>query len=123
MLGRRLGAAVHNHATTDDSEVILAFIPAVDNYLFATILLIISMNLYELFVSQIDPEWRGHLKRPSWLAAGDLGHVTSRIGEVIIMMLIVKFFEKSFTMSYVHAIDALVLGGAVLLIAGALGVA
>ncbi len=39
----------------DDKTVILSFIPAVDNYLFATILLIISMGLYELFISEIDP--------------------------------------------------------------------
>src|SRR5437867_12100254 len=43
---------------TDDNSVILSFIPAIDNYLFATILLIISMGLYELFISKIDPTSR-----------------------------------------------------------------
>jgi len=40
----------------DDKKVILAFIPAIDNYLFATVLLIFSMGIYELFISKIDPD-------------------------------------------------------------------
>jgi|GEM_PF-4790628 len=34
----------------DDKELILSFVPALDNYLFAIVLLIISMGLYELFI-------------------------------------------------------------------------
>jgi uncharacterized membrane protein YqhA len=48
---RAFQAAVSFQPTQlDDKNVILSFIPAVDNYLFATILLIISMGLYELFI-------------------------------------------------------------------------
>src|SRR5258708_5218556 len=41
--------------SADDKAVILSFIPAIDNYLFATVLLIFSMGIYELFISEIDP--------------------------------------------------------------------
>ncbi len=107
----------------DDKNIILAFIPAVDNYLFATILLIISMGLYELFISEIDPKSRKEKTRPTWLRVYDLDDLTSRIGEVVIMILIVNFFKQSFSMNYEHPFDLLALGGGVLLISGSLVVA
>jgi uncharacterized protein (TIGR00645 family) len=107
----------------DDKNVILSFIPAVDNYLFATILLIISMGLYELFISEIDPKSRKDKTRPNWLRVHDLDDLTSRIGEVVIMILIVNFFKQSFSMNYERPMDLLALGGGVLLISGSLVVA
>ncbi len=107
----------------DDKNVILSFIPAVDNYLFATILLIISMGLYELFISEIDPKSRRDKTRPNWLQVNDLDDLTSRIGEVVIMILIVNFFKLSFSMNYTNTLDLLTLGGGVLLISGSLVVA
>lgn len=107
----------------DDKNVILSFIPAVDNYLFATILLIISMGLYELFISEIDPKSRKNKTRPNWLKVHDLDDLTSRIGEVVIMILIVNFFKQSFSLNYDRPLDLLALGGVVLLISGSLVVA
>ena len=107
----------------DDANVLLAFIPAVDNYLFATILLIISMGLYELFISEIDPASRNEKTRPNWLRVQDLDDLTSRIGEVVIMILIVTFFKQSFSMKYDRPLDLLILGSGVLLISGSLVVA
>jgi uncharacterized membrane protein YqhA len=107
----------------DDKNVILSFVPAVDNYLFATILLIISMGLYELFISEIDPKSRKEKTRPVWLCIRDLDDLTSRIGEVVIMILIVNFFKLSFGVNYEHSTDLLALGGGVLLISGSLVVA
>ena len=107
----------------DDKNVMLSFVPAVDNYLFATILLIISMGLYELFISEIDPKSRKDKTRPTWLVIHDLDDLTSRIGQVVIMILVVSFFRLSFTISYDHPIDLLILGAGVLLISGSLVVA
>ena len=104
----------------DDSSVILSFIPAIDNYLFATILLIISMGLYELFISKIDPKCRKERTRPDWLVIKDLDDLKSKIGEVVIMILIVNFFKLSFSITYQRSLDLLVLGGGILLIALAL---
>ena len=116
-------AASFQPTQLDDKNVILSFIPAVDNYLFATILLIISMGLYELFISEIDPKSRKEKSRPNWLCVRDLDDLTSRIGEVVIMILIVNFFKLSFSVNYEHPIDLLALGGGVLLISGSLVVA
>lgn len=119
----QVGLASFRPNSADDKNVILSFVPAVDNYLFATILLIISMGLYELFISEIDPRSRKEKTRPSWLRVNDLDDLTSRIGEVIIMILIVNFFKLSFSINYERPIDLLILGGGVLLISGSLVVA
>ncbi len=119
----RVGFISFQPTSLDDKNVILSFIPAVDNYLFATILLIISMGLYELFISEIDPKSRREKTRPIWLRVHDLDDLTSRIGEVVIMILIVNFFKQSFSMNYERPIDLLILGSGVLLISGSLVVA
>ncbi|HYM01095.1 MAG TPA: YqhA family protein [Blastocatellia bacterium] len=104
----------------DDSSVILSFIPAIDNYLFATILLIISMGLYELFISEIDPKSRKKSTRPNWIIIKDLDDLKSKIGEVVVMILIVNFFKLSFGIDYTRPIDLLALAGGILLVAAAL---
>lgn len=105
---------------TDDNSVILSFIPAIDNYLFATILLIISMGLYELFISKIDPASRTAASRPDWLVIKGLDDLKSHIGEVVIMILIVNFFKLSFNLRYETPLDLLILGTGIVTIAVAL---
>ena len=107
----------------EDKSIILSFIPAVDDYLFATILLIIAMGLYELFISEIDPKSRKGKTRPTWLRVDDLDDLTSHIGEVVITTLIVTFFRLSFSINYRSPLDLLMLGGGVLLISASLVVA
>ena len=104
----------------DDTNIILSFIPAIDNYLFATVLLIISMGLYELFISPIDPKCRKDKTPPAWLSITEWDELKAHTGEVIIMILIVNFFKVSFSIIYDHPIDLLILGGGILMTAGAL---
>jgi uncharacterized protein (TIGR00645 family) len=100
----------------DDNSIILSFIPAIDNYLFAAILLITSMGLYELFISKIDPKSRRDETKPDWLVIKDIDDLKGKIGEVVIMILIVNFFKLSFSVVYDQPLDLLVLGGAILLV-------
>lgn len=105
---------------TDDNSVILSFVPAIDNYLFATILLIISMGLYELFIGRIDPASRTAASRPDWLVIKSFDDLKSHIGEVVIMILIVNFFKLSFNLRYETPLDLLILGAGIVTIAAAL---
>ncbi|MDR0827865.1 MAG: YqhA family protein [Desulfovibrio sp.] len=100
--------------------LVAVFVSSVDNYLFATVLLIFSMGLYELFVSEIDPASRQADTRPNWLNITDLDHLKSSLGKVILLILIVSFFEQSMSIEYKTALDLLYLGLGVLFIAGAL---
>ena len=105
----------------DDATIILSFIPALDNYLFATVLLIMAMGLYELFISKIDPNCRTIGTRPDhWLEIDNLDDLKSRMGEVLITILIVNFFKLSFSVVYDRPIDLLILGAAIVLVSVAL---
>jgi uncharacterized protein (TIGR00645 family) len=104
----------------DDKTVILAFIPAIDNYLFATVLLIFSMGIYELFVSKINPIMRTPSSRPNWLNVENLDDLKTHIAEVIIMILIINFFEFSFKVQLNQPADLLFFSGAIVTIAATL---
>ena len=101
-------------------ELVPILISSVDNYLFATVLLIFSMGLYELFISKIDPASRTPDSRPNWLSISSLDDLKGALGKVILMILIVSFFERSLDIEYKSALDLLFLGVGVLLISGAL---
>ncbi|MHB8165649.1 MAG: YqhA family protein [Sulfuricella sp.] len=101
----------------DDNILILSFVPALDNFLFATVLLIMSMGLYELFISKIDPKARTIGTRPDhWLVINNLDDLKARMGEVLLTILIVNFFKLSFSLVYSRPIDLLILGGAIAII-------
>lgn len=108
------------HDTSSESTLIALLISSVDNYLFATVLLIFSMGLYELFISKIDPASRTSETRPNWLNITSLDDLKGALGKVIIMILIVVFFEKSLGIEYKNAADLLFLGVGILLIAGSI---
>ncbi len=104
----------------DDKTVILAFIPAIDNYLFATVLLIFSMGIYELFVSKINPVMRTPSSRPNWLNVENLDDLKTHIAEVVIMILIINFFEFSFTVRLAQPVDLLFFAGSIVIVAATL---
>jgi uncharacterized protein (TIGR00645 family) len=105
---------------SDDKTVILAFIPAIDNYLFATVLLIFSMGIYELFVSKIDPSMKTPDSRPNWLNIENLDDLRTHISEVVIMILIINLFEYAFKITLSVPSDLLYLAGAILIVAATL---
>jgi len=95
-------------------------ISAVDKYLFATVLLIFSMGLYELFISKIDPASRTEDTRPNWLQIESLDDLKGSLGKVILMILIVLFFEKSLGVEYKTALDLLFLALGIIFVSLAL---
>jgi len=112
---------VEAQSTADNSGALVAlFVSSVDIYLFATVLLIFSNGLYELFIKRIDPADRHPESRRHWLKVSSLDDLKSSLGKVILMILIVWFFEKSLVVEYRTALDLLYLGVGILLVAGAL---
>ena len=100
--------------------LVALFVSSVDTYLFATVLLIFSLGVYELFISELDPAERRRESCPSWLKVDSLDDLKSSLGKVILMILIVWFFEKSLIIEYHTALDLLYLGVGILLVSGAL---
>ncbi len=97
--------------------MVLHFISAIDAFLFAMILLIFSMGIYELFVSKIESLRERTGNRSDWLRVNSLDELKSYLGKVILMILIVNFFEQSFYMKYTAPLDLLYLGGGIVLVA------
>jgi uncharacterized membrane protein YqhA len=104
----------------NSGAVVALFVSSVDIYLFATVLLIFSNGLYELFIKGIDPAARCPESRRHWLKVDSLDDLKSALGKVILMILIVWFFEKALIITYHTALDLLCLGVGILLVAAAL---
>jgi len=73
-------------------DVVAVLIGAVDLYLIAVVMFIFSFGLYELFISDID-EAEGK-NGSKLLAIHSLDQLKDKIAKVIIMVLIVNFFQR-----------------------------
>ena len=111
-----------HHVTNPHSgeELSIALISSVDSFLFATVLLIFAMGIYELFISKIDPASRTEESRPNWLQIHSLDDLKGAVGKVILMILIVRLFESAVKMKYDTPLHLLYLGLAVLFVAASL---
>jgi len=96
------------------AESVTHVVEIIDGYLLATVLLIFSLGLYELFISKI--EQAESSETPSVLAIHSLDDLKTRLGRVIIMILIVNFFEHAITMEFHGPLDLLALAGGIALI-------
>jgi uncharacterized membrane protein YqhA len=91
----------------------------IDGYLLATILLIFALGLYELFISTIDKAEQSETSS-NVLLIHSLDDLKNRLAKVILMILIVKFFEHAIAMKFDSALDLLYLAAGIALIGLAL---
>ena len=94
-------------------------VEVVDGYLLATVLLIFSLGLYELFVSDIDLA-RGQEMASKILVIESLDDLKNRLAKVILMILIVRIFEQAVRLKIATTTDLILLSGAAALIGLAL---
>ena len=76
----------------DHSEMLYKLITAVDLYLIGVVLLIFGFGIYELFISKIDIARED--EAVTILEIENLEELKNKIIKVIIMVLIVSFFER-----------------------------
>lgn len=115
-LGDYLSADLIGEARKDfRAESITHVVEVIDGYLLATVLLIFSLGLYELFISKIEQAEQSETSS-SVLAIHSLDDLKTRLGRVIIMILIVNFFEHAISMDFHGAIELLALAGGIALI-------
>ncbi len=101
------------------SQAIAHVVEVIDGYLLATVLLIFALGLYELFISALDEARRsGAFARV--LIIRNLDDLKSRLGKVILMILIVKFFEHGISMRFEGPVDLLAFAGGIALVGFAL---
>ncbi len=94
-------------------------VEVVDGYLLAIVMLIFSLGLYELFISDID-QAHGSKASSKILVIDSLDDLKSRLAKVILMIMIVTLFEEAMNMHISTPLDLVYLGGSIALIALAL---
>ena len=83
----------HQHPPHFHEDVVGGIIGAVDLYLIGVVMLLFAFGLYELFISDIDPA-KGNEKENKILAIHSLDQLKDKISKVIVMVLVVSFFQK-----------------------------
>jgi uncharacterized membrane protein YqhA len=91
----------------------------IDNCLLATIMVIFAFGLYELFISKIEVAERSGLAR-NLLLIRSFDDLKERLGKVVLLMLVVKFFEYALVSPIADYTDATRLAGCIALLSLAL---
>jgi len=92
---------------------------AVDGFLLGTVMLIFSLGLYELFISPIN-QAEGKNAASKILMIKSLDDLKDKLAKVILMILIVMFFEQAIFLKPTDPQGLLFYALAIMLIAGAL---
>ena len=77
---------------TNNNDLLFKIISSIDLFLIGIVLLIFGFGVYELFISEIDFAKDKFIN--STLKINSLDQLKNKIIKVIIIVLIVKFFEK-----------------------------
>ena len=97
----------HTHPENFHEDVVGGIIGAVDLYLIGVVMLLFSFGLYELFISEIDVAEDAKGEDNKILAIHSLDQLKDKISKVIVMVLVVGFFQKVGHTHYNGALDML----------------
>ncbi len=94
-------------------------VSSVDGFLLGTVMLIFSLGLYELFISPIDAA-EGKNSASKILMINSLDDLKDKLAKVILMILIVMFFEQAIFLKPTGPLELLYYSLAIMLVAAAL---
>jgi len=97
----------HAHPEHFHEDVVGGIIGAVDLYLIGVVMLLFSFGLYELFISEIDAAKDKEGEESKILAIHSLDQLKDKISKVIVMVLVVGFFQKVGHTEYQGALEML----------------
>jgi uncharacterized membrane protein YqhA len=90
------------------SDLVSKIIGSVDLYLIAIVLLIFSFGLYELFISDMGRKQGGKkIELPSILSISSLDELKDKLAKVIMMVLVVSFFQRVIYIRFTDGLDML----------------
>ena len=90
------------------SDLVSQIIGSVDLYLIAIVLLIFSFGLYELFISDMgSSSGKKKIELPSILSISSLDELKDKLAKVIVMVLVVSFFQHVIYIKYTGGLDML----------------
>ena len=97
-------------------NIIVYLISSLDEFLLGIVLIILSLGIYELFISKIDAISSSKLS-PKWLEFSSMEELKTVLSKVLIIILMVFFFKHVVFMDISSALDSLFLAGGILLLA------
>ena len=95
----------HAHPDNFHEDIVSGIIGAVDLYLIAVVMFIFSFGLYELFISDIEAAEGKNGSR--LLAIHSLDQLKDKIAKVIVMVLVVSFFQKVLHTNFITPLEML----------------
>lgn len=101
------------------STTVTHVVEIVDGYLLATVLLIFAMGLYELFISKIE-QASNKAEASNVLMITSLDDLKSRLAKVVMMILVVRYFEFALRMKFTTPQDLLYFAAGIALLGLAL---
>lgn len=101
------------------AEVITAIVKVLDGFLISAILIIVSLGLYELFVNRIDVA-RFSEASPRLLHVRDLDDLKERVARLIVLILLIEFFQRALRIPYDNALELLYLAVGILFVSAAI---
>ena len=105
----------HAHPKNFHEDIVAGIIGAVDLYLIAVVMFIFSFGIYELFISDID-EASGK-NGSQILAIHSLDQLKDKIAKVIVMVLVVNFFQRVLHTNFTTPLEMLYFAGSITLLA------
>lgn len=96
----------HAHPENFHEDIVSGIIGAVDLYLIAVVMLIFSFGIYELFISPIDHNEQAQ-DDSKILSITSLDQLKDKIAKVIVMVLVVNFFQRVLHTEYNGALEML----------------
>lgn len=99
------------------SATIARVAATIDGYLFATIMIVFALGLYELFIGKIEGAERSEVAKRLLLIEG-IDDLKERLAKVVFLILVVRYFEFALEADFGHSsLDLLYLAVGIALIA------
>jgi len=108
----------HLHPEKFHEVLVGGLIGAIDLYLMAVVMFIFGFGLYELFISEIDVAKKEGASKI--LEIHSLDELKDKLGKVIVMVLVVNFFQRVLFTTYSGALDLVYFAVSILALAIAL---
>jgi uncharacterized membrane protein YqhA len=113
-----VGNSYAAHTAVETNKVIVFLISSIDEFLLGIIMIIISLGIYELFISKLDViEGNDDLPYPKWLTFHSLEELKAVLTKVIVIILMVYFFKSVVMMNFDTPLSILYLAIGIILIA------
>lgn len=100
------------------SQTITLIVKTLDSFLIAAILIIFALGLYELFINRLDAARKSEVAE-KLLRTRTLDDLKQRIAGLLLLVLVIEFFQQALRFNYQTPLDLLYLAVAILLISAA----